>query len=225
MRGGWARKAFVVTEIALAVALVMGAGLLGRSLIALANVDMGFQSDRLVVLRTVVPVAGRDDFPRAIATYRTMLDGGSRPARRHRGRRRDVAADGRSLERRLLDRGRTGTRGARHEVAAGALQRDHAGLLPARCDVPIVRGRDFTDGDRIDAPFVAIINEQLAKDAFPGVDPIGRDHSRRARLARADDHRRHRERHPHARAGTVRCKPRSSCRTNSIRGRPRRSTS
>ena len=40
--------------------------------------------------------------------------------------------------------------------------------------VPIVRGRDFNDGDRLDAPFVAIINEQLAKDAFPDVDPIGR---------------------------------------------------
>jgi predicted permease len=40
--------------------------------------------------------------------------------------------------------------------------------------VPVVRGRDFNDGDRIEAPFVAIINEQLAKDAFPDVDPIGR---------------------------------------------------
>ncbi|HEX8027340.1 MAG TPA: FtsX-like permease family protein, partial [Vicinamibacterales bacterium] len=40
--------------------------------------------------------------------------------------------------------------------------------------VPIVRGRDFNDGDRLDAPFVTLINEQLAKDAFPGVDPIGR---------------------------------------------------
>ena len=73
MRGGWARKAFVVTEIALAVALVMGAGLLGRSLMALANVDMGFEAGRLVVLRTVVPVSGPPDFARAISTYRTML--------------------------------------------------------------------------------------------------------------------------------------------------------
>jgi len=40
--------------------------------------------------------------------------------------------------------------------------------------VPIVRGRDFSDADRLDAPFVAIINEQLAKDAFADVDPIGR---------------------------------------------------
>ena len=78
VRGGWARKAFVVTEIALAVALVMGAGLLGRSLIALASVDMGFQSDRLVVLRTVVPVSGRPDFARAIEMYRNDADGASR---------------------------------------------------------------------------------------------------------------------------------------------------
>jgi putative ABC transport system permease protein len=40
--------------------------------------------------------------------------------------------------------------------------------------VPLVRGRDVGDGDRLDAPFVAVINQQLVKDAFAGVDPIGR---------------------------------------------------
>ena len=40
--------------------------------------------------------------------------------------------------------------------------------------VAVVRGRDVGDGDRLDAPFVAVVNEQLVKDAFPGVDPIGR---------------------------------------------------
>jgi predicted permease len=40
--------------------------------------------------------------------------------------------------------------------------------------VPIIRGRDFTDADRLDAPWVVMINEQLAKDSFPDVDPIGR---------------------------------------------------
>ena len=40
--------------------------------------------------------------------------------------------------------------------------------------VPVVRGRDVADGDRLDAPFVAVVNEQLVTDAFPGVDPIGR---------------------------------------------------
>ena len=40
--------------------------------------------------------------------------------------------------------------------------------------VAVVRGRDVGDGDRLDAPFVAVVNEQLVKDAFPGVDPMGR---------------------------------------------------
>ena len=40
--------------------------------------------------------------------------------------------------------------------------------------VPIRRGRDFSDGDRRDAPFVAIINESLARASFPDQNPIGR---------------------------------------------------
>src|SRR6185436_14130654 len=36
------------------------------------------------------------------------------------------------------------------------------------------RGRDFNDGDRLEAPRVVMINEQLVKDAFPDVEPIGR---------------------------------------------------
>ncbi len=84
VRGGWARKAFVVTEIALAVALVMGAGLLGRSLIALAQCRHGLQerSSRGAAHRGA-GLRPRPDFARAIATYRTMLDGASRDSRRH----------------------------------------------------------------------------------------------------------------------------------------------
>ena len=173
VRGGWARKAFVVTEIALAVALVMGAGLLGRSLIALAQVDMGFKSDRLVVLKTVVPVSGREQYPRAIATYRSMLD----DLRAIPG---VTAAGGvTSLPTAVRSNGGYWVQGSPGPEVLGmkspqalfnVVTPDYFRTL----QVPVVRGRDFNDGDRIEAPFVAIINEQLAKDAFPGVDPIGR---------------------------------------------------
>ena len=46
--------------------------------------------------------------------------------------------------------------------------------ISGRMGVPLKRGRDFTDGDRLDAPLVAIINESLARASFPGQDPIGR---------------------------------------------------
>jgi putative ABC transport system permease protein len=173
MRGGWARKAFVVTEIALAVALVMGAALLGRSLIALANVDMGFEGGRLVVLRTVVPVAGPPDFPRAIATYRTMLS-------EIRAIPGVTAAGGvTSLPTAVRSNGGYWIQGGPGPEVLG-MKSPQAVFNVTTPDyfktlqVPIVRGRDFNDADRLDAPFVAMINEQLAKDAFPGVDPIGR---------------------------------------------------
>jgi putative ABC transport system permease protein len=173
VRSGWARKAFVVSEIALAVALVMGAGLLGRSLLALAAVDMGFQNDRLVVLRTTVPVSGGEQFARAIEVYRNTLQ----ELRNIPG---VVAAGGvTSLPTLVRSNGGYWIQGGPGPEVLGmkspqalfnVVTPDYFRAL----QVPMVRGRDFNDGDRIDAPFVAIINEQLAKDAFPDVDPIGR---------------------------------------------------
>lgn len=173
VRGGWARRAFVVTEIALAVALVMGAGLLGRSLLALASVDMGFNGNRLAVLKTVVPVSGRADFPRAMTTYRNLLT----ELRAMPG----VTAVGgvTSLPTAVRSNGGYWIQGGPGPEVLG-MQSPQAVFNVVTPDyfktlqVPLVRGRDFTDGDRIDAPFVAIINEQLARDAFPDVDPIGR---------------------------------------------------
>jgi predicted permease len=172
-RGGRARKAFVVAEIALAVALVMGAGVLGRSLIALASVDMGFQGDRLAVLRTTVPVSGREQFQRAMDVYRNTLT----ELRHIPG---VVAAGGvTSLPTLVRSNGGYWVQGAPGPEVLGmkspqalfnVVTPDYFRTL----NVPIVRGRDFTDADRLDAPHVAIINEQLAKDAFAGVDPIGR---------------------------------------------------
>ena len=173
VRGGWARKAFVVTEIALAVALVMGAGLLDRSLLALANVDMGFQGDRLVVLRTTVPVSGRAQFARAIEIYRNTLT-------ELRAIPGVIAAGGvTSLPTIVRSNGGYWVEGAPGPEVLGV--RSPQALFNVvtpdyfrALEVPVVRGRDFNDGDRIDAPLVAIINEQLAKDSFAGIDPIGR---------------------------------------------------
>ena len=72
-RGAWARNAFVVAEIALAVVLVFGAGLLARSLLALAAVDMGFVPQQILVLNTTVPVRGIENAHRATDFYRDLL--------------------------------------------------------------------------------------------------------------------------------------------------------
>jgi predicted permease len=172
-RGGWMRGAFVVVEVALAVALVVGAGLLARSLAALSAVDMGFEPGRLLVLRTAVPVRTGDDAPRATAFYRDLLA----EVRGFPGV--EAAAGVRSIPTFVHSNGSYTIEGAptpdqnangSPDAIFNVVTPDYFKVLR----VAVRRGRDFSDADRRDAPFVAIINESLARASFQDRDPIGR---------------------------------------------------
>jgi len=172
-RTGWTRHAFLVAQVALAVMLVVSAGLLGRSLAALASVDLGFNAERLLVLKTTVPIAGYGDFPRATAVYRDVLA----ELRAQPG----VAALGgvTSLPTQVRSSGGYWVQGgpSREELGTRSptaiLNVVTPGYLPTM-QIPIRSGRDFNDGDRQGAQPVAIINQALARAAFSGQDPIGR---------------------------------------------------
>jgi putative ABC transport system permease protein len=169
---GYARSAFVVAEIALAVVLVSGAGLLARSLAALTSVDMGFNADRLLVLLTAVPVASREEAPRATAFYRDLIaDLAQTPGV-------ESVAGVTSLPTRVRSTGSYVVEG--RPVPANLASTPQAVLnvvTPryfATLGTPLARGRDFTGSDASGAPMVAVINEALARTSFPGEDPIGR---------------------------------------------------
>jgi predicted permease len=172
-RTGLARSSFVVAEIALAVALVVGAGLLARSLAALTSVDMGFDAERLLVLRTAVPVRGREDAPRATALYREAIA-------RFRSLPGVNAVSGvTSLPTQVRSNGGYWIEGGPgpEEKGVNSPQAIFNVVTPdyfRTMRVPLRRGRDFEAGDRAGAPMVAIINESLAKAAFSGKDPLGR---------------------------------------------------
>jgi putative ABC transport system permease protein len=172
-RGGWARSAFVVAEVALAVVLVFGAGLLGRSLVALASVHMGFAPERLLVLRTTVPISSFQDAPRASAFYRDLLtDLRGQPGVTAISAVTTLPTAIRSNGGYWLEGGpgpdQTGVRAP--QALFTVVTPDYFRTLR----VPLKSGRDFNDGDRMDATFVAIINESLARQSFSGQDPIGR---------------------------------------------------
>jgi predicted permease len=172
-RGGRARHVFVVAEVALAIVLVFGAGLLGRSLAALASVDMGFNPERLLVLRTAVPVATSEDAPRATAFYRDLLtELSTLPEVTAVGAVTSLPTAVRS------DGGYWIEGGARLEdTGVRAPQALFTVVTPdyfKALRVPFTRGRDFSDRDRRDASFVAIINESLARASFQGDNPVGR---------------------------------------------------
>jgi putative ABC transport system permease protein len=164
------RQALVVAEIALSVILVAGAGLLIKSFVALQNVSLGFQTERVLVAQASVPASDLESARRATRFYRDLLP-----------RVRGIPG--------VLDAGAIG-------VPPGDTQSDggyYIDHLPATFDVsapnavfsvvapdtfttagiPLRAGRDFNDGDTYDAPFVAVINEALARQAFPNQDPIG----------------------------------------------------
>ncbi len=172
-RGGWARSAFVVAEVALAVVLVFGAGLLGRSLVELGSVEMGFVPEQLLVLRTAVPVRSYTEAPRATAFYRDLL-----PALRAVP---GVTAAGAvtSLPTSIRSNGGYWLEGGPGPDEQG-VSSPQALFIVSTPDyfralrIPIRRGRDFNDGDRREAPFVAIVNEALVRASYPNQDPIGR---------------------------------------------------
>ena len=171
--GNWARSAFVVAEIALAVALVAGAGVLARSLAALAAVNMGFAPERLLVLSTQFPVRTFDEAPRATVFYRDLLaDVRMLPGI-------DAAGGVTSMPTAMRSNGTFVIDGSTPLLPAGA-RSPQAILNVVTPDyfrtlrVPITSGRDFSDADTRDAPFVAIVNQALVRAVFGTEDPIGR---------------------------------------------------
>jgi putative ABC transport system permease protein len=171
---GRLRSALVVAEIALSVMLVAAAGLLLKSLLAIAHVDLGFRPERVLVMRTSVPESDLDSARRATNFYSQLLQ----QARALPGVTSAAAANGTPAGGFMSNGGYWLEGGPGPEQTADtAPQAGFPVISPgyfATLGIPIVRGRDFTEADGYDAPFVAIISESLARQSFPKTDPIGK---------------------------------------------------
>jgi predicted permease len=165
------RRAFVVVEVALAVVLVTGAGLLIRSFAAVQSVDPGFQTERVLT----ATLRFDNSLPRArrAALYReTMTRIGQLPG--------VIAAGGISALFFPGDQPKFGLRAVEGRPAEAHAQWTpmtwstvSGGYFPA-LGVPLLRGRLFNDRDTATAPPVVIINETMARRFWPAEDPIGK---------------------------------------------------
>jgi putative ABC transport system permease protein len=164
------REMLVVGEIALAVVLVAGAGLLLKSLLVLHRADLGFQPANVLVMKATAlrSLQENNDFFRETMSRISALPGviavgaSSIPP----GDLSNAGDGSYFIDRVPEKRDRTIEPSALYTVVA---PRTFAAL-----GIPVKAGRDFNEGDAADSPLVAIVNDALVRRSMPGQDPIGR---------------------------------------------------
>jgi predicted permease len=168
--GRRARLGLVVSEVALAVMLLAGAGLLIRSLRALQAIDPGFEPAGIVAARVNLPARSYDDnrVLQFIARLEERLRSGPGIERAAVMGWSPVVDDfsGWSImvDGRVFERVADAPVGSPQQVSA-----DYFRLM----GIPLRRGRAFTAEDREGAPPVVIVNETMARQLWPGQDPLG----------------------------------------------------
>jgi putative ABC transport system permease protein len=166
------RNALVMIEVALAVVLVVGAGLLLRSFWELTRVDGGFDRTRLATFGLVLPEAAFPGAQRKIDVFTRLI------ARIEQiPGVQQVAAMSGLPPRRPVNANDTDFEGIA-EIPGGPIHNvDYYNNVTATfveaMKIPVVAGRGFQASD-VTAGAVALINESLARKFYPGMDPIGR---------------------------------------------------
>jgi len=158
-----------VLELAIAMVLLVGAGLLGKSVYRLLHVDMGFQTDHLATFQVVAPQTNYGKDEQATALLRRIISEVSRlPGVRSAAlaSRLPVTGNGNTNWIRIAGKPYDG----RHnEVNA----RDVSAGYFATLQAPLLQGRFFREDEDQSKPRVVIINQAFAKKYFAGENPIG----------------------------------------------------
>jgi len=165
------RNLLVVTQVALSFMLLIGAGLFIRSLRSIQSISVGFAREHVLVA-TLDPSLHGYDRERGLQLYQSLLE----RARALPGVTSATLAatvspnpGGSLIQDNIQIEGRSGQTGLL-EVEYNRVGPDYFATM----EMPLTRGRDFTNQDRRGNPPVAVINETMARKLFPGEDPIGK---------------------------------------------------
>jgi putative ABC transport system permease protein len=170
-RNRW-RGLLATSEIALALILLVGAGLMMKSLYRLLAVDSGFRPERVLKLEMSLRTAQYDKDPALIGFWQQVLD----RVRALPGV--ESAAVGTAIPL-TDDHSRTDitVEGTATPKPSGYPHPDTHIVSPGyekTLGIRLLRGRGFTDADRENAPRVALVNATVAQRLFPGADPVGK---------------------------------------------------
>jgi putative ABC transport system permease protein len=173
LRGAHLRNSLVVSEIAIALVLLIGAGLMIKSFVRLQEVDPGFHPERILTWDVGLPSAKYKEDAQVVGFYNQFmtrvaaqrgvesvagisalpLSGGGDVVSFEVEGRPIAAVEGQSVD-------------AEYRVITPAYF--------ATMGIPLVKGEGITERHTADVPAVMVINETFARRFFPGEDPIGK---------------------------------------------------
>jgi len=169
---GKVRGLLVIAEIALALVLLVGAGLVTKSFIKLQQVDPGFRPQNILAMQLTLPSYKYPEPAQILAFEQQALEQiKALPGVQSVGATSVLPMSGSGssgsfrIEGRTVEPGQQPPHGDRWSVSSDYLQ---------TMSIPLVKGRYFSDRDAPDAPGVAIIDETMARKYWPGEDPVGK---------------------------------------------------
>jgi len=165
------RSAFVMTEIALAVVLLVGAGLLMKSLLRLLQTSPGFNPQNVLTMTVVLPTAKYTEENRQIIFMDQLRERvQSLPGVAGVGIVNILPLQGGNTTRVVVEGDPLPPPGQEIEANIRTVNESYFQTL----GVPLIAGRMFDDRDKADAPGVVIIGKTTADKIFGGRDPVGR---------------------------------------------------
>ncbi|HLL14391.1 MAG TPA: ABC transporter permease [Pyrinomonadaceae bacterium] len=167
------RALLVVTEMALSLLLLVGAGLLIKSFVLLRDVHPGFDAKNVLTMRISLPGARYPEPQQSERFYRELTERvKALPGVEAAGATVSLPLGGSNFS-----VGRSFIREGRPLVTEESQNADYFVATPdyfKTMRIPLKAGRAFTEQDRVDTPPVVVVNESLARRFFPGEDPVGK---------------------------------------------------
>jgi putative ABC transport system permease protein len=161
----------VIGEIAISLMLLISAGLMIKSFLQLRAISPGFDAGNLLTMQIALPPSKYPDKPQQIRFVEQLSARvATVPGVKAVGMSNGLPL-GRGSENPYLAEGQPAMSVEQQPIAV------EFGVSPdyfSAMNIPILKGRAFTDRDTENAPKVAIIDESLARKAFPNQDPIGK---------------------------------------------------
>lgn len=167
------RNTLVVLEVASALVLLVGAGLLIKSFWQLQKVDPGFQTDNALTLKVSLPKRKYPQAPQQVAFFRQLLEKvRALPGVQWAGATSlvPISPDDFVLSFEAEDQPPTPPGVISQSANYASVSADYFKAM----GIPLLRGRLINERDTADAPHVAVINETLSQKIFPGQNPIGK---------------------------------------------------